>query len=366
MESSGKIAFYLSGLFEGGAENVMVILANEFARRSYKVDFVLAKAEGSFLRRLSPDIHIVDLGVSNKYLSLGGLVKYFLNNSPVVMLSTLHVNNMFAVIAKKIVGKSNSRVVIRVATFVSGQRRVFWKKWLEKTALSIVYPWADAIISVSKNVSGDLAEFLNLSGKRISTIYNPSVTDDLLKFAEIELDHPWFQPGEPPVVLGVGRLTPDKGYASLIKAFASASKIIAARLVILGDGDQRTYLESLVHELGISENVEIVGFVDNPFQYMKRAQVLVLASLWEGLPNVLIEALGCGCPVISTDCPGGVREILDNGKYGRLVPMNNHEALVESMVDALKEKKVQANTDEWLEQFKTDSIVKQYIDVLTH
>lgn len=365
MRPNKKIAFYLSGLYEGGAENVMVILANEFANQGYDVDFVLSKAVGGFLKRLAPSVKIVDLMAPNKYLSVFGLVKYFKANGPVAMLSTLHVNNMIAVIAKKIARAKNSKVVIRVATIVSEQKRIFWKKWLEKTALSIVYPWADAIVAVSKIVSSDLVTFLNIPGDRIFPIYNPSITNELLYKSKMELTHPWFQSGEVPVVLGVGRLTIDKGYATLINAFALALSEVDARLVILGDGDQRSPLEDLIKRLGIEERVEIVGFVDNPFNYMANSSVLVLASLWEGLPNVLVEALACGCPVISTDCPGGVREILGDSQYGILVPMEAPEILADKIVQVIRGENVPEFDAGWLDQFKADTIIKKYLDVMS-
>ena len=358
-----KVAFYLSDLHEGGAENAMVILANEFASMGFEVDFVLAKATGGFLTRLSTKINIVDLNVRNKYLSLWGLVRYFQENTPVVMLSTLHVNNIMTIAAKKIARADSSRVVIRVATIVSGQIRVFWKKALEKIVLSLVYPWADAIVSVSKTVSSDLSIFLNLPPEKIVTIYNPSITEDMYQKSRNELLHPWFQTGGAPVVLGVGRLTVDKDYETLIRAVFRVSKLMDVRLVILGDGDQRKHLENLAIELDIGDLVEIAGFVDNPFQYMRKASVFVLPSLWEGLPNVLIEAMMCGCPVIATDCPGGVREILDNGNYGFLIPTRDPDEMAKRIVDVLQGKKILAD-DQWLNQFKVENVIRHYMDIL--
>lgn len=359
-DTSRRISLYLSDLDEGGAENVMVILANEFANRGFDVEFVLAKAVGGFIGRLSSRVKILDLRVPNKFLSLLSLIKYFQNNPSTIVLSTLHVNNIMVILAKKISMAKNIRVVVRVATTVSAQRRVYWKKVVEKFVLSIIYPHADAVIAVSKVVAEDLVDYIGLNKEMIYPIYNPTITSELLIKSKKELSHPWFQPGMPPVVLGVGRLTIDKGYADLVRALAIINKIHEVNLVILGDGDQRHNLEMLAKELAIETKIEIMGFVDNPFNFMRNATVMVLPSLWEGLPNVLIEGLACHCQIISTDSPGGVREILDNGKYGFLVPVGDPKAIAEQIQQVLNGNHLVVEPD-WLKQFDVQKATDLYL-----
>src|SRR5262249_37227290 len=141
------------------------------------------------------------------------------------------------------------------------------------------------------------------------------------------LSHPWFAPGSLPVILGVGRLTWQKDFPTLIKAFALVRSRQPARLLILGEGEKRLELETIVKELGLAADVCLPGYVDNPFAYMHRCSAFVLSSASEGLPNSLIEAMACGAPVISTDCASGTAEILENGRYGPLVPVGDVEAM---------------------------------------
>ena len=194
------------------------------------------------------------------------------------------------------------------------------------------YLHADAIVAVSNGVADDLANVVGLPRECVTTIYNPTVHPQLLALAQARLEHPWFAAGAPPVVLGVGRLGKSKDFPTLIKAFARLRTERPARLLILGGTDKvskwdesRDQLMALAAELGVVDDVSLPGFVANPFAYMTRAAVFVLSSQYEGFPNVLVEALACGCPVVSTDCPSGPSEILDKGKYGRLVPCRDPE-----------------------------------------
>ena len=173
-------------------------------------------------------------------------------------------------------------------------------------------------------------------------MYNPTVTPEILEKAREPVDHPWFAPGEPPVILGVGRYHPNKDFPTLIRAFAKVRAGRPARLVILGDaapGKKRDkYLadiQALVAELGIGDDIDFPGFTINPYRYMSRAALFVLSSLREGFPNVLVEAMACGCPVVATDCPHGPPEILDNGTYGRIVPMRAVDAMAEAIARTL-------------------------------
>jgi len=177
------------------------------------------------------------------------------------------------------------------------------------------------------------------------------------------LNHAWFTPGEPPVVLGVGRLTQQKDFETLISAFDQLHKTRPARLLILGEGEERSHLESFVQEKGLANEVALPGFVQNPYTYMHRAAVFVLSSIWEGLPNSLIEALACGCPAVSTDCPSGPAEILDGGKYGHLVLMGNPDALAEAIGKVLDgdERKPPRS---WLKKFEMETVLDEYLTAL--
>jgi len=170
---------------------------------------------------------------------------------------------------------------------------------------------------------------------RIDMILNPVITPDLHALGASPLSHPWFAPGQPPVVVGIGRLERQKDFPTLIRAVARVRRSRPVRLLILGEGGKRPALEALVHELGLEEDVALPGFVENPYAYLARAQVFALSSIFEGLPTVLIEALALGTPVVATDCRTGPREILDDGRLGRLVAMAQPEALAAAIAETL-------------------------------
>jgi glycosyltransferase involved in cell wall biosynthesis len=226
------------------------------------------------------------------------------------------------------------------------------------------YPRADAVVAVSHQVADDLAQITGLLDERITTIYNPVVDQSLLTQATEPLSHHWFDPAEPPVILGVGRLTEQKDFATLIRAFARVRACKDVRLVILGEGRQHQLLNTLVAELGLQGAVDMPGFVKNPFPYMAKAAMLVLSSKYEGLPGVLIQALACGCPVVSTDCPGGAAEILDNGRYGPLVSVGDVDALARAIDGVLKHPPGKAMLTARSQMFSVDQAASTYLDLL--
>jgi len=229
--------------------------------------------------------------------------------------------------------------------------------------MRLIYPLAHTIIAVSNGVAEDLSTVLALPKSRISVIYNPVVTKSLKQQAEIPVTHTWLQSDRIPVVLGVGRLTKAKNFETLIQAFSIVLETISAKLIILGEGEERSNLENLVRQLNLVNEVDLPGFTENPYSYMKRAKLFVLSSLWEGLPTVLIEALSCGTQVVSTDCPSGPREILENGKWGTLVAVNDGQALANAMIDAIKNPSYFSNPESWSE-YTLKNILLQYEKIL--
>ena len=364
--STKKCSFFLPSLGGGGAERVIVSLARGFAGRGLKVDLVLAKAEGAYLSQIPPQVRVVDLGARRTLLSLPSLIHYLRQERPHAMLSTLSHANIIALWAKKL-ARVSTWLVVREANTVSVEatNAATLKGKLIPHLIRIFYPWADAIVANSYRVAEDLMKLTRLPPDNIKVIYNPVVTPELFVKAEEPLDHPWFGPGEPPVILGVGRLTKQKDFPTLIRAFALVRKERPARLMILGEGEERPNLEALVRELGLEGEVALPGFVENPYKYMKRAAVFVLSSRWEGLPNALIEALAVGTPVVATDCPGGSKEILEGGKWGRLVPVGDVEALADAIVDILSNSELHGETTEQiLQRFDLDYIITKYLKVM--
>ena len=194
---------------------------------------------------------------------------------------------------------------------------------------------ADAIIAVSKGAARDLEQTLSLPPESVHVIYNPVVTDAMMNKANLDNDQRWLQ-DEVPVVLGVGRLTPQKDFTTLISAFAIARKQRALRLVLLGTGELQSKLESQVRSLGLEEDILLAGFSKNPYSWMTQANLFVLSSRWEALPTVLIEAMACGCNVVATDCPSGPAEILVEDLARGLVPVGDSDKMAEKILHMLQ------------------------------
>jgi len=354
-----RIAIFFHDLGIGGAERVMLQLAQGFIDLGHPVDLVLARAEGPLRAEVPSRVQIVDLKTRSPIQMFFGLTSYLREKRPRVMLSPFEVTSVIAILAKKIT-RLPVRVVIRVSVHISRNKRTAkWKKILEEFVVSRVYPWADGIITVSEGVAEDLSLYTGISLERIKVIYNPVITEQLMKVAEEPVQHRFFTEGQYPIVLGVGRLAEQKDFSTLILAFNLLQKKIPSRLIILGDGEERASLEELIRALGLQGMVDLPGFDTNPFAFMKRASVFVLSSKWEGLPGVLIQALSCGCPVVSTDCLSGPFEILKGGEYGHLVPVGDVDGMANAMEMTLMGK-IRKPSKGWLEQFTVRTVIPQY------
>ena len=220
------------------------------------------------------------------------------------------------------------------------------------------------VACVSQGMADDLQALTRLPPGKIRTLYNPVVDPGLPGRADAALDHPWFAPGEPPVLLGIGRLHPQKDFATLLRAFAQVRAVRAARLLILGEGEEREALEALVAELGVAADVALPGFAANPYAYLSRAGAFVLSSRWEGLPTVVIEALACGAPVVSTDCPSGPDEILQGGRLGALTPVGDDAALARAILDTLAAPPDPAAGRARAQDFAVAPAAQAYLDAL--
>jgi glycosyltransferase involved in cell wall biosynthesis len=299
---------------------------------------------------------------------INALTRYMETQRPDISLSALTYTNLAALWAKQLSSVKIPVIVSeRIALSVHLQREKSRHLWRSRFILPMVertYRFADGIVTVSDDVANDLVENAHVDRNSITTIYNPVVDSTLPELAAQPLDHPWFRPDQPPVILAVGRLTPQKDFHTLLRTFALLRGEKDIRLMILGEGRQRAELASLAKELGVDADVDMPGFVDNPYQYMARAAVFALTSLYEGLPGVLIQALACGCPVVSTDCPGGSAEILENGKYGRLVPVQHIRELADAIRLTLDSSPDQEQLKARAALFSTDNATRQYLDLM--
>lgn len=365
-----RITIFLPALEGGGAERSMLNLAQGMVNSGYTVDLVVAQAEGAYLNQIPPGVQLVDLGdgrlVKGKRTlqRLPALVRYLRRRRPDALIAAMSHTNLVALWARLLAGVP-TRLAVNEQNVISQDAPQAADRFFRLTPqlARYFYRWADCVVGVSQSVADDLVQVVGLPQRLVKVIYNPGVTPQLREKVQAPLDHPWFQPSQPPVLLGVGRLTKQKDFPTLIKAFALVRQTHVARLVILGEGPDRPALEALVRDLELEADVSLPGFIANPYAYMARATAFVLSSLWEGLPTVVVEALYCGVPVISTDCPGGSREILRDGQFGPLTPMSDPVALAAAMEQAIRGQLPRPPKESW-QPYAVETIVNQYVELL--
>lgn len=357
------ISLFWKKLAGGGLESVMLTLAEEFLARGLDVDIVLGKRQGELVGELPAKANVFDLDVSRTVERFTSLARYLRQQEPDVLLSAGSLNR-YAVLGR-LVSRTMTPLVLAVhkpLSFTGSGSRL--PKWVYDRFTEWTHPFADRVIAVSEGVADDLASAFGVPRRDIRVIPNPVVGPRVFEQAEQDVNHPWFSDDSPPVILAVGRLDKVKGYLTLIRAFAKVRGKRPCRLMILGEGPRRPAIQQEARKLGVKDDLSMPGYVSNPFKYMARADVFVLSSRWEGLGNVLIEAMACGTPVISTDCPGGPSEVLKRGKFGRLVPVGDLGALASAIEQGLNGE-IQPAPLSILERFRRDKAANQYLDVLS-
>lgn len=367
-QDGSTLAICVPQLKGGGAERIMVLVANEAVRRGIAVDMVLNQVIGPYLADLSRDVTVVSLGVSRVMQVVPRLATYFRNRKPQATLSTLYRQN-FMVSMAHAVTQSSARLVLREANTFSlesshhgparspSQRA---KRLIDAALLPRLYAHADCVIAISEGVRDDLIRNAGLSPQLVRAVHNP-IDLQMVDMRAAQCSSTTYWPdNHVPTIVSVGRLEPQKDFETLIRAFAKARQERAMRLLILGEGSQRAPLERLVAELGLVDHVRMPGFVDNPFAELARSDAFALASRWEGFGNVFIEALALGLPVVATDCPSGPAEILEGGRYGRLVPVGDVESVAEALVDVLNVPADKRRLRTRAEAFSISAILPKY------
>jgi glycosyltransferase involved in cell wall biosynthesis len=396
-----RIALFLPSLAGGGVEACMLRTAKALLSRDFRVDLVLCERKGPLIDSIPSGARVIELEPAPMLVGrlralaadpaglrpllkpvllarkpphrlpyLPKLIRYLRSARPDALLSALQSPNLLAVWARRAAGVE-TRIVISerdtLSATISGSRK--WRRRYISPLLRRTYMLADGIIAVSNGVADDLAARTGIPAGRITTVYNPVVDSDLIAKTREPSGHPWFAPGEPPVILAAGRLHPQKDFPTLIRAFARLRADRQARLVILGaessgDAAYVADLRALPTRLGVAEDVDLPGFAPNPLAYMSRAAVFVLSSVHEGLGIVLIEALACGTPVVSTDCPSGPREILDHGRFGSLVPIGDDVAMAAAIRAALDDPAPAELLRSRSEIFTVERAVDRYLELM--
>lgn len=358
MRASVHLALFVPDLSGGGAERVMLNLAHGFADRGITTDLVLGNASGAYLDRVRDYVTIHDLGAPRASNAIAPLVHYLRHKQPDALISALGQANIAALIARRL---STTRVKVMVTEHQSfeRQRERGFRRSLFPRLARLLYPSAE-VVAVSAGVADSLAAHTGLDRETIKVIRNPVLTPEL----RVAAREPLPAAVRRPYLLGMGRLTAQKNFPLLLEAFRTFNaQRPGYRLLILGEGPDRAALEAQARELGIAELVDLPGFADNPFPYVREASAFVLSSDWEGLPTVLIEALALGVPVVSTDCDSGPREILADGRFGALVPTGDANALSAAMLEAVEQDGNPA-TEKDLEQYTVSSAVDAYLAAL--
>lgn len=311
---------------------MLVNLAGGLVARGVDVDFLTRSRAVPYLDRLDARVRLIETGRSGLWSVQPAMCRYLREARPDFVLCGKDRAAQAALLARRISGVPFA-LVMRPGTTVSERvaRRGFIKRWRAFRLIRRTYGSAAAVVGNSEGVVRDIATIAGLPDARMHLIRNPVVTPDLAAQAAQPVGDQWFAPGEPPVIVGVGGLRTQKGFDTLLRAFAQVHAGRPCRLLILGEGRLREELERLARELGVAADFALPGFDPNPYRFVARAGLFVLASRWEGSPNALTEALGLGAPVVATDCPSGPREILAGGTVAPLVPVDDVAALAAAM-----------------------------------
>ena len=393
MESSKQhISFFLPHIGRGGVAQAFLTLAEEFTKQGHKVDLLLTELSPDEKRRIPVEINIVvlkrdcrltyrlkfafsfwkhidvllfsfilPLKISKSQLYLDCLVNYLKSSRPDILISAKTHTNITAILAS-LRSNSSTKFIVSEHTALSRDIETRKKKSRWRYILPVIkrfYPMANKVITVSKCVEEDLLKLLSPQKIDSQTIYNPIPIETIQKRMLEEIDHPWLKNKDHIVLIAAGRLEEPKDYPTLLRAFQIVKNTHEAKLIILGDGSLRKELEQLARDLHIDDNVDMPGYVENPYAYMRKSDVFILSSIWEGLPTVLIEAMVCRCKIVSTDCECGPREILNNGEYGLLTPTGNPENMavnISSIID--DSKKFETNVD----MFRPSKIAISFIN----
>ena len=363
MRATPRLAFFIPTMNLGGAQQVTVTIANGLAARGYSVDLVLARGTGPLLARVDSAVSVVDLetpvvpGVG-VLAAIPALRAYLRRERPDVLFAAMMNANVVGVLADAVAGVGTRLVLTEHNTF--GVRPGLRDRVTARLA-SVLYPQADHVVGVSRGVVDSIVDGTGVADDQVSVLYNPIDVEAISAAAGEGLDDEARELMEGDVIFTVGRLEDAKDHAMLLRAFRRVREERPwVKLVVGGSGSNREELESLATEFGLDDAVTFVGYVDNAYAYMAAASVFALSSKHEGLPTVLLEALACETPIVSTDCPSGPREILADGRYGRLTPVGDDAAFAEAILGTLDAPVPAAALGTRAEDFSLDAVLSEY------
>lgn len=361
-----KIGFFVPHFAEGGLERSTLGLAEEIVRRGDEALLITLNATGKMIKMWPCEDGLRVLHSTRTVTSIPALSRVIRQEKIDALISAQDHANITAVLARTL-SRSKVPLILTERSFIHGsmKTRGWFRRMVLSRLMSCTYPRADVVVANSRAGARIVESYLGWTEGRVKTVYNPTINDTIEKLQISETADPWFDSDEMPVVMGMGRLDENKDFATLIRAIAQVRSVIKCRLVIFGNGPLRGTLTELAAELGIAGHVRLAPFVENPFQYLYRSAVFVLSSKSEGLPNALIEAQACGVPTVSTDCPTGPREILEDGDHGILVPVGDHKAMAEGITAILSDnnlaKRYVDSSNSNLDRFRPAECYSQYM-----
>jgi glycosyltransferase involved in cell wall biosynthesis len=343
----------------------MINLINRCADVGLVVDLLIANRSSPHLGAIDRRVNLVEIGEPFFRSCVPKVAAYLKSARPDWVISNREKSHRYLVLARKL-AKSQTRLAFRIGNSLSEtlNKRNWLKRVLRHALIRWSYAQADLIIVNSKGLKDDVLNYAGVESWRIRILNNPTFNADVLQQAQADVNHPWLIDETVQVILGVGRLTRQKDFPTLLRAFSQVARQKPVRLIILGEGNDRNALQSLVAELGLGDRVDMPGFVANPFAYMARADLFVLSSAWEGSPNVLIQALSVGCPVVATDCPEGPGEILRGGSVAPLVGVGDVPGLAAAISQVLDSPPDRQALQQAVAPFAVDMAVTAYIDAL--
>ena len=360
-----KLAILVSFSGQGGVERMIANLSQALTTFPVDLDILLIKARGPHVGALPETARIIPLKARHTATSIFEVARYLRRERPDAVLAIKHRAILAALQARALArvevpisGRLGTTISAALANKSESRRRRWYR------AMRRYYPKLHRLIAVSQGVANDVIDITGISDPQVTVVRNPTITPALFELAEAPAPHPWLLDAGPPVVIGVGRLTEQKDFTTLLGAFSHVVSRQEARLIILGEGDQRDALLKQAADLGVSDKIALPGFQSNPWSWMRRAHLFVLSSRWEGSPNTLTEALALGVPVVSTDCPSGPRELLDSGRIAPLVPMGDTEALAEAMLGALRDPGSASLRNAAVSAYHHDASARAYLHTL--
>ncbi|TXD41659.1 glycosyltransferase [Lujinxingia vulgaris] len=366
--ANARILLYIPSLRGGGAERSMINLARGLIEAGAHVDLVVSMAESDYSAELPPEVRVHTMGVRRIHRVIPALAKAIRRLQPDLIVSRPYRANLLMMLASRLARSRAARVLIvdntttQEMALVEDSPRGRVRNLVDLKLMRRLYPRASRIIVVSRGSADDLIALLDLPSELVEVIYNPVEIDHITAQANETIDHPWLN-DDLPLLMTAGRLARQKDHPTLIRALHHLNQSRQARLMIFGQGPDERALQRLIAELGLEDRVALMGFTPNPFPYMAHADAFVLSSAWEGLGNVLIEAMALGTPVISTDCPCGPAELLEHGRLGPLAPVGDPEALADAIAEVLDHPADPDTLRARAAEFDRPAILKRYMTI---